>query len=44
MSGIDFAFGLIVGFAAGAIVAASWLQRREEEHFAALMEQIRCAG
>ncbi|WP_448129934.1 hypothetical protein [Stenotrophomonas rhizophila] len=44
MSGIDFAFGLIVGFAAGAIVAASWLQRRHEEHFAALMEQIRCAG
>lgn len=44
MSGIDFAFGLIVGFAAGAIVAASWLQRCHEEHFAALMEQIRCAG
>ncbi|WP_257785231.1 hypothetical protein [Stenotrophomonas sp. LM091] len=44
MSGIDFAFGLIVGFAAGAIMAASWLQRRHEEHFAALMEQIRCAG
>lgn len=44
MSGIDFAFGLIVGFAAGAIVAASWLQRRHEEHFAALIEQIRCAG
>lgn len=44
MSGIDFAFGLIVGFTAGAIVAAAWLQRRQEEHFAALMEQIRCAG
>ncbi len=44
MSAVDFAFGLIVGFAAGAIVAASWLQRRHEEHFAALMEQIRCAG
>jgi len=44
MSGIDFAFGLIVGFAAGALVAAAWLQQREEEHFAALMEQIRCAG
>ena len=44
MSGIDFAFGLIVGFAVGAIVAASWLQRRHEEHFAKLMEQIRCAG
>lgn len=44
MSGIDFVFGLIVGFAAGALVATAWLQRREEEHFAALMEQIRCAG
>ncbi|WP_421680571.1 hypothetical protein [Stenotrophomonas bentonitica] len=44
MSGIDFAFGLIVGFAAGAIVATAWLQRRDDEHFAALMEQIRCAG
>jgi len=44
MSGIDFAFGLIVGFAAGAIVATAWLQRRHDEHFAALMEQIRCAG
>jgi hypothetical protein len=44
MSGIDFAFGLIVGFAAGALVVTAWLQRREEEHFAALMEQIRCAG
>ncbi|MEN5220526.1 hypothetical protein [Stenotrophomonas sp. TWI602] len=44
MSGIDFAFGLIVGFAAGALVATAWLQRRHDEHFAALMEQIRCAG
>jgi len=44
MSGVDFAFGLIVGFAAGAIVATAWLQRRHDEHFAALMEQIRCAG
>lgn len=44
MSGIDFTFGLIVGFVAGAIVSTAWLQRREEEHFAALMEQIRCAG
>lgn len=44
MSAIDFTFGLIVGFAAGAIVAAAWLQRRYDEHFAALMEQIRCAG
>jgi len=44
MSGVDFAFGLIVGFAAGALVAAAWLQRRHDEHFAALMEQIRCAG
>lgn len=44
MSGIDFAFGLMVGFAAGAIVATAWLQRRHDEHFAALMEQIRCAG
>ncbi|WP_353086525.1 hypothetical protein [Stenotrophomonas sp.] len=44
MSAIDFTFGLIVGFAAGALVATAWLQRREEEHFAALMEQIRCAG
>ncbi|WP_319624143.1 hypothetical protein [Stenotrophomonas sp. RG-453] len=44
MSGIDFAFGLIIGFAAGALVATVWLQRRQEEHFAALMEQIRCAG
>ncbi len=44
MSGIDFAFGLIVGFAAGALSATAWLQRRQEEHFAKLMEQIRCAG
>lgn len=44
MSAIDFTFGLIVGFAAGAIVASAWLQRRHDEHFAALMEQIRCAG
>ena len=44
MSAIDFTFGLIVGFAAGTIVATAWLQRRHEEHFAALMEQIRCAG
>lgn len=44
MSGIDFAFGLIVGFVAGALVATAWLQRREEVHFAALMQQIRCAG
>lgn len=44
MSAIDFTFGLIVGFAAGALVATAWLQRREEEHFAALMDQIRCAG
>jgi hypothetical protein len=44
MSAIDFTFGLIVGFAAGAIVATAWLQRRHDEHFAALMEQIRCEG
>jgi hypothetical protein len=44
MSAIDFTFGLILGFAAGAIVATAWLQRRHDEHFAALMEQIRCAG
>lgn len=44
MSAIDFTFGLTVGFAAGAIVATAWLQRRHDEHFAALMEQIRCAG
>lgn len=44
MSAIDFTFGLIVGFAAGAIAATAWLQRRHDEHFAALMEQIRCAG
>lgn len=44
MSGIDFAFGLVVGFAAGALLATAWLQRRHDEHFAALMEQIRCAG
>jgi len=44
MSGVDFAFGLIVGFAAGALLATAWLQRRHDEHFAALMEQIRCAG
>lgn len=44
MSAIDFTFGLIVGFAAGAIVATAWLQRRHDEHFAALMDQIRCAG
>ncbi len=44
MSIIDVTFGLIVGFAAGAIVATAWLQRRHDEHFAALMEQIRCAG
>jgi len=44
MSAIDFTFGLIGGFAAGALGATAWLQRREEEHFAALMEQIRCAG
>lgn len=44
MSAIDFTFGLIVGLAAGAIVATAWLQRRHDEHFAALMEQIRCAG
>jgi len=44
MSGIDFAFGLIVGFVAGALVVTAWLQRRHDEHFAALMEQIRCAG
>lgn len=44
MNAIDFTFGLIVGFAAGAIVATAWLQRRHDEHFAVLMEQIRCAG
>jgi len=44
MSGIDFAFGLIVGFTAGDIAATAWLQHRHDEHFAALMEQIRCAG
>ena len=44
MSAIDFTFDLIVGFAAGAIVATAWLQRCHDEHFAALMEQIRCAG
>jgi hypothetical protein len=44
MSGVDFAFGLIVGFAAGALVVTAWLQRRHDEHFAKLLEQIRCAG
>lgn len=44
MSAIDFTFSLIVGFVAGALVAIAWLQRRHDEHFAALMEQIRCAG
>ena len=44
MSAIDFTFGLIVGFAAGAIIATTWVQRRQEEHFAKLMEQIRCEG
>lgn len=44
MSAIDFTFGLIVGFAVGALVVTAWLQRRHDEHFAALMEQIRCAG
>lgn len=44
MNGLDFLFGLVVGFAAGAVIATAWVQRRQEEHFAALMEQIRCAG
>lgn len=42
MSVLDFAFGVVVGFAAGATLGFSWFMRQQEAHFKALMEQIRC--
>lgn len=43
MSFIDFSFGLVLGFAAGAWAGIHWAMRRQDEQFACLMEQIRCA-
>lgn len=42
MSGLDFFFGLVVGFFSGALICGSWLLRKQDAHFAALMEQARC--
>ena len=43
MNAIDFSFGLVLGFAIGAWAGAHLGMRRQEEQFARLMEQIRCA-
>lgn len=43
MNAIDFSFGLVLGFATGAWASIHWALRRQEEQFARLIEQIRCA-